>query len=84
MADCRQKLQSCNGLTHCHSLVLFRFETGYSLTGTQAALSSIASDCVVDEGDCLNAVEIFWTPSDRDEVLSRLDMITDFPEIIDL
>lgn len=61
-----------------------RFDTGYSFTGTQAALSSIASDCVVDEGDCLNAVEIFWTPSDRDEVLTRLDMITDFPEIMTL
>ena len=39
---------------------------------------------MVDDGDCLNAVEIFWTPSDRDEVLTRMDMISDFPEIIDL
>jgi len=47
-------------------------------------LSSIASDCMVDDGECLNAVEIFWTPSDRSEVLGRLDVVTDFPEIIEL
>lgn len=62
-----------------------RFEgAGYSLSGTQEVLSSIASDCMVDNGECLNAVEIFWSPSERSEVLSRIDVITDFPEIIDM
>jgi uncharacterized membrane protein len=57
---------------------------GYSITETKEVLSSIASDCMVDEGDCLNAVEIFWCPSERNEVLNKLDVITDFPEILDL
>jgi len=57
---------------------------GFSLSRTKEVLSSIASDCMVDDGECLNAVEIFWTPSDRSEVLGRLDVVTDFPEIIDM
>ncbi|CAB9510923.1 Protein of unknown function (DUF1517) [Seminavis robusta] len=57
---------------------------GYSITETKEVLASIASDCMVDEGDCLNAVEIFWCPSERSEVLTKIDVITDFPEIIDL
>lgn len=47
-------------------------------------LSSIASDSLVDEGECVNAVELFWTPSDREEVLVSNDLILDFPELIDL
>ena len=57
---------------------------GYSLSGTREVLSSIASDVIVDRGACLNAVEVFWTPSERNEVLTREDVILDFPEIIDL
>lgn len=74
-----------NSLTFYLVSFVIRFDdAGFSLTGTKEVLSSIASDCMVDDGDCLNAVEIFWTPSDRDEVMSRIDMITDFPELIDL
>jgi hypothetical protein len=62
-----------------------RFEgAGYSLAGTREVLSNIASDIMVDRGDCVNAVEIFWTPSERKEVLTRQDVIIDFPELIDL
>lgn len=57
---------------------------GYSLSGTRDVLSSIASDCIVDGGECLNAIEVFWCPSDREEVLSFRDVTLDFPEIIDL
>jgi uncharacterized membrane protein len=39
---------------------------------------------MVEEGDNVNAVEIFWTPSDPEEVLSKNDMIIDFPELIDM
>ena len=46
-------------------------------------LSSISSDCRVDQGYCLNAAEVFWTPSDFEEVLSRSELILDFPELID-
>lgn len=57
---------------------------GFSIAGTKEVISAIASDCKVDGGECLNAVEVFWTPSDSKEVLTRGDIIVDFPEIIDL
>jgi uncharacterized membrane protein len=54
------------------------------MAGTREVLSSIASDCLVERGECVNAVEIFWTPSDPEEVLTNRDLIIDFPELIDL
>jgi len=57
---------------------------GFSYSGTQDVLNSIASDCLVDGGYCLNAAEVFWTPGDRDEVLTKTDVIIDFPELVDL
>ena len=57
---------------------------GFSLSGTKEVLSSIASDCMVEEGECLNAVEVFWTPSEATEVLNKNDVVLDFPELIDL
>jgi len=62
-----------------------KFEgAGFSLSGTKEILSSIAANCLVDEGYCLNAAEVFWTPSDRNEILSSTDLIVDFPELITL
>jgi uncharacterized membrane protein len=55
---------------------------GYSISETKEVLASIASDCRVEGGDCLNAVEVFWTPSDLDEVLTERDTVLDFPELI--
>jgi len=57
---------------------------GYSLKGTKDVLTSIASDCKVDDGYCLNGCEIFWTPGDREEILTKNDIILDFPTLIDL
>lgn len=57
---------------------------GYSFADTKSVLSSIASDCRVEGGDCLNAVEVFWTPSEPTEVLTERDTILDFPELITL
>mmetsp|Transcript_9993 Transcript_9993/g.17082 ORF Transcript_9993/g.17082 Transcript_9993/m.17082 type:complete len:258 (-) Transcript_9993:168-941(-) len=57
---------------------------GYSFADTKAVLSSLASDCRVEGGDCLNAVEVFWTPSEPTEVLTERDTIVDFPELITL
>ena len=39
---------------------------------------------MVEEGECLNAVEVFWTPSEATEVLNKNDVVLDFPELIDL
>lgn len=57
---------------------------GFSMSGTQQVLNSIASNCIVDGGDVTNAVEVFWTPSDPKEILTSRDVIVDFPELIDL
>lgn len=57
---------------------------GYSLSKTRDVIASIAADCIVDDGYCLNAAEVFWTPGEKDEVLTRNDMILDFPGLIDL
>jgi uncharacterized membrane protein len=64
---------------------LSRFDgAGFSISGTKEVLSSIASDSMVGGGECINAVEVFWTPSERNEVLTRRDVVLDFPELIDL
>ncbi|KAL7507367.1 hypothetical protein ACHAXN_004557 [Cyclotella atomus] len=55
---------------------------GFSISETKDCLSSIMSDCRVMNGDCLNAVEVFWTPSDNNEVLTERDTVLDFPELI--
>jgi len=57
---------------------------GYSIAQTKEVLASIASDCLIDDGYCVNAVEALWTPSERNEVLSKNDIVLDFPELIDL
>ena len=46
---------------------------GFSIAETKSVLTSLASDCRVEGGDCLNAVEVFWTPSEPMEVLTERD-----------
>ena len=66
-------------------IICIRFDgAGFSISGTQDVLKSIASNVLVDGGYCINAAELFWTPSDADEVLTRSEMLLDFPELIDL
>lgn len=57
---------------------------GFSLAKTQAILNAVASNCVVEEGEVTNAVEVFWTPGDPKETLTSRDCIVDFPELVDL
>jgi hypothetical protein len=75
---------SCRGTSYVAPMS--RFDgAGYSVTGTREVLSSIASDVLVNNGNCVNAVELFWVPGDpQAEVLSKNDLIIDFPELIDL
>ena len=54
------------------------------MLGTKQVLTSLASNAMVEQGDCINAVELFWTPAESNEILSRSDLIIDFPELIDL
>jgi uncharacterized membrane protein len=53
-----------------------------SLADVEQALRQIAADVKVD--DCLLGAEILWTPEDRDEVLSRRDVIADYPELVNV
>jgi uncharacterized membrane protein len=72
-------------MQHFSSLSLSSFDgAGYSISKTKEVLASIAGDCLVDDGYCVNAVEVLWTPSDRNEVLSKNDVVLDFPELIDV
>lgn len=50
-----------------------------SLADVEEALRKIASDSKVD--DCLQSVEILWTPEDRSETLSRREVLADYPEL---
>eukprot|EP00980_Cylindrotheca_fusiformis_P023447 scaffold10490_cov129-Cylindrotheca_fusiformis.AAC.3 len=50
-----------------------------SIADVESALRRIASDSKVD--DCLQSVEILWTPEDRSETLSLRDVIADYPEL---
>jgi len=57
---------------------------GFTIADTQKVLNSIASDAMVENGDLVNAVEVFWTPGEKNEVLMKRDMFMDFPELLDL
>lgn len=50
-----------------------------SVSDVEEALRRIASDAKVD--DCLQSVEILWTPEDRGETLSLRDVVADYPEL---
>lgn len=50
-----------------------------SVGDIEEALRKIAADSKVD--DCLQSVEILWTPEERGETLSRQDVIADYPEL---
>lgn len=50
-----------------------------SISDVESALRKIASDSKVD--DCLQSVEILWTPEDRSETLSLRDVVADYPEL---
>jgi uncharacterized membrane protein len=47
-------------------------------------LNSIASNCKVNDGEVTRAAEIFWVPGDASETLTSRDIISDFPELIDV
>merc|ERR1719420_284743 len=50
-----------------------------SVSDVEEALRRIASDAQVD--DCLQNVEILWTPEDRSETLSVRDIVADYPKL---
>jgi uncharacterized membrane protein len=50
-----------------------------SASDVENALRKIAADAKVD--DCLIGAEILWTPEDRNEVLTRKDVVADYPEL---
>jgi uncharacterized membrane protein len=54
---------------------------GKSFSQTKESLQSIAADVGCDGGRVLNAVEVFWCPGDRKEILEEADVLLDFPEL---
>jgi uncharacterized membrane protein len=50
-----------------------------SISDVEDALRRISSDSKGD--DCLQSVEILWTPEDRTESLSLRDVVADYPEL---
>lgn len=49
----------------------------------RSALETVSADVMVEYGELLVASEILWTPSDPEEVLTRQDIIMDYPELMD-
>jgi uncharacterized membrane protein len=55
-----------------------------SVVDIKTVLQNLAADSLTDEGENVMAVEVLWTPSDRDTVLSDRDIVEDYPELIRL
>eukprot|EP00981_Chlorochromonas_danica_P014112 scaffold7402_cov160-Ochromonas_danica.AAC.2 len=55
-----------------------------SVTDLRSALQSLASEALTDEGENVMAVELLWTPSERGDVLSKKQLILDYPELLEL
>ena len=45
---------------------------------------ALAGDAMVERGQLLVAAEVLWTPSEGDEVLTKRDVLLDYPELMDL
>jgi uncharacterized membrane protein len=56
-----------------------RVPTINSINDVEKALQRIASDAKVS--DCLQNVEILWTPEDRAETLTLREVVADYPEL---
>jgi len=63
---------------------LRNFSSVSRMSDVKSALQALASDVLSDFGDNVLGVEVLWTPEDPSEVMLRQDVITDFPELIDL
>lgn len=50
-----------------------------SMQDVEEALRIIAADSKVD--DCLQSVEILWTPGERSETLTEKDVLADYPQL---
>jgi uncharacterized membrane protein len=50
-----------------------------SLADVEDALRKISADSKMD--DCLQSVEILWTPEERTETLSPKDVVADYPTL---
>lgn len=55
-----------------------------TLSEVKSCLQSLAADALTDEGDNVMAVEVLWTPVDKGEVLSSVEVVEDYPELIQL
>jgi uncharacterized membrane protein len=51
-----------------------------SISDLETILRHVASNVMMEENDLLGA-EILWTPEDRQEVLTKRDVVADYPEL---
>jgi uncharacterized membrane protein len=47
-------------------------------------LQNLAADSLTDDGDNVMAVEVLWTPSEANTVISERELIMDYPELVRL
>lgn len=55
-----------------------------SVSDVRDCLQTLASEALTDEGDNIMAVEVLWTPSERGSSISAREVISDYPELIQL
>ena len=51
-----------------------------SVVDIETCLNRIAVDAQVE--DCVQSTEIVWTPTDLNEILTKQDLLVDYPELI--
>jgi len=51
-----------------------------SASDIEAALHRIAVDAQVE--DCIQSTELLWTPTDPNEVLTKRDILVDYPDLV--
>ena len=55
-----------------------------SVTDLAACLERLASDALTDGGDNIMALELLWSPSSPELVLTDRDLVEDYPELLQL
>merc|ERR1711871_571267 len=53
-----------------------------SFAEVKRCLQGLAADALTDDGENVMAMELLWTPSERGNVVSKTDLIQDYPELI--
>lgn len=55
-----------------------------SVSDVKSVLQTLAAEALTDEGENVMAVEVLWTPSEQNSVLTDRDIVEDYPELLRL